>query len=133
MHSSDKARVATCNTNSDIPECVDGRDDLWIHLSAQNHLDDLHSLIISDTQTTVEFALQTEPIEQRVDLRPAAVHDNWLDANRVHENDVLGKQTESIVFRRSSKGIPAVLHDDGTTREPTYVGQCFDEDASSID
>jgi hypothetical protein len=81
---------------------------------------------------------------ERTDLRPATVHDDRKDADRLQEDDVLGEALErtgfphgcevavphggaggarSVATARSGEGVTAVLDDDGAPREAPNVRQ----------
>src|SRR5205807_3616974 len=67
----------------------------------------LHRLGIGDTQPVDEAALDAEPIEHAVDLRPAAVHHDWVDADLLHQRDVVREGLAAGAHR-----VTAVFDDD---------------------
>ena len=54
-----------------------------IDLAAQDHLDNIHRLLVRIAQAVDKFALLADLIEHVVDLRPAAVDDDSIDADQL--------------------------------------------------
>ena len=88
---------------------VDQPDQLALHLADEHHPDDVHRLGRGDPQPAAELRLDAELVEHPGDLRPAAVHDDGLEAGEPQERDVLGEgPLEDVV----GHGVAAVLHHD---------------------
>ena len=68
---------------------VEQPDELARDLPGEHHPDDVHRLGRGDAQAAAELRLDAEPVEHRVDLRSAAVHDDRLEADLAQEHHVL--------------------------------------------
>ena len=55
--------------------------DLLVYLSHKDHLHDLHRGSVGDPDAMAELGLYAESIEHLVDLRPATVDDDRVDAD----------------------------------------------------
>mmetsp|Transcript_6952 Transcript_6952/g.17776 ORF Transcript_6952/g.17776 Transcript_6952/m.17776 type:complete len:215 (-) Transcript_6952:216-860(-) len=60
---------------------VDERDDRFVNLPRQHRLDDLHGVVVRDTQAVVKPGLNADLVEPLVDLRPAAMDEHDADAD----------------------------------------------------
>jgi hypothetical protein len=77
------------------------------------------------TMSTVSASVTRRPSTKVGDLRSATVHDDRVDADEPHEDDVLREELREL---GRIHGVPAVLHDDGAARELPDVGQRVGED-----
>ena len=68
---------------------VEQPDELARDLAGEHHPDDVHRLGGGDAQAAAELGLDAEPVEHRVDLRSAAVHDDGLQPDLAQEHHVL--------------------------------------------
>src|SRR5205085_11082412 len=71
---------------------VDCRDELFVDRPGQNHLDHFHRLAVGHSQAVDDAGLDAEPLEHMGELLPAAVHDNRIDADLLHQDDAGGKR-----------------------------------------
>jgi hypothetical protein len=72
----DQVAVLAGQTDRRAAVPVDEVDDLLVHQPAEDHLDHVHGLGIRDPHPLHELARLAETLEQRADLRPAAMHDH---------------------------------------------------------
>ena len=68
------------------------RHDLPVHLADERHAHDVDGLGVGDAQAVDELGHLAEALHQVADLRTPAVHDDGLDADEVHEHDVLREE-----------------------------------------
>ncbi len=104
---------------------VDQVDDFLVHLAAEHHLDDFHGFRIGDAHALDELALLADAGEQVLDLRPAAVHDDDVEADQLEQHDVA---REALLQVLVGHRVAAVLDDDGLAVETLDVGQGFGQD-----
>ena len=67
---------------------VDQRHDLLVDRAGQHHLDDLDRLLVGDAQAALELRFDAHLGQHRADLRPAAMHDDRIDAGLLEQRDV---------------------------------------------
>ena len=70
---------------------VDAGDDVAVDLADEDHAGDVDGLGVGDPQAVAELGLLPEPVHERRDLGPAAVHDDRAQADGVQQHDVLGE------------------------------------------
>ena len=75
---------------------------------------------VGDPKPVDEPALDAEPLEHLADLRPAAVHDDRVDADLLQQDDVAG---EGIAARGAAHRMPAILDDEGVPGIAPHIGQ----------
>ncbi len=83
--------VAAGDTHGAAAVVADERDDLLVHPRAEDHLDDLHRPFVGDAQAVEALGLDTELGEGLVDLWAAAVDHHRVEADVLHQHDVLGE------------------------------------------
>ena len=103
---------------------VEQPDELARDLAGEHHPHDVHRLGRGDAQAAAELRLDAEPVEHRVDLRAAAVHDDRLQADLAQEHHVLRERALEVLV---DHGVAAVLHDDERARELLQPRQRLDE------
>ena len=80
---------------------------------------------VGDAQPALELGLDAELLEHLADLRPAAMHDDRLDARLLEQHDVLGE----ILGRGAvAHGMAAILDDHDLLVVALHVRQGLDED-----
>ena len=92
------------------PAALIARDELLVDGPGEDHLDDFHRLAVGDPQPVDKAALDAEPVEHLVDLRPAAMHDDRMDA------DLLAAATTSRANESPpprAHRMPAIFDDEG--------------------
>ena len=99
---------------------VDQRHDLLVDRAGQHHLDDLDRLLVGDAQAALELRFDAHLGEHRADLRPAAMHDDRVDAGLLEQRDVAG---EGLAERGVAHGVAAIFHHDGLVLVALHVGQ----------
>ena len=70
-----------------------------------------------------------EFFEQLSDLRAAAMHDDRIDADQFHQDDVA---REAVFERFIDHRIAAEFDDDGFAFEALNIGQGFDQDIGDL-
>src|SRR5690606_1256697 len=105
---------------------VDQVDDVLVHLTAEHHFNDVHGGIVGHPHALDEFAVDVQALEQVADLRATAVHHHRVDADGLHQNDVLADAGLQLL---AFHGIAAVLDVDGFAGKALDIGQRFGEDA----
>ena len=111
-------------------QLADLRGDVLVELAGQHHLHDLHRRVVGDAQAVVEAAAHADAPQHGVDLRPAAVYENGVDAHVLEQCHVLENLAGQIVI---DHGSAAVLDDDGLAPQALDIGQGLDEDIRFID
>ena len=107
------------------PVVVDQPDDLLVDLAHEDHLDDLHRLLVGDPHPAHELRLLAEALHERADLRSAAVDDHGVDADEVQQDHV---EREGALEVGLLHGGAAVLDDDGLAAELPDVREGLHED-----
>ena len=103
---------------------VEQSDQLAPDLAGQHHPHDVHDLGRGDPQPALELGVEAEPVEHRLDLRAAAVHDDRPQPGQAQEDDVLReRRLELVVDHR----VAAVLDDDQGPAEALEPGQRLDQ------
>jgi hypothetical protein len=103
---------------------ADPADDLLVDRSGQDHLGDLRGLGIGDAQPADKARFDAQPLEHRADLRPAAVHDDRIDAHRLQQHHVLGEV--ALQFGIAHR-VAAIFHDEGRPGIALQIRQCLGE------
>ena len=85
---------------------ADPADDLLVDGAGEHHLDHLDGGRIRDAKPALELGLDAELLEHLADLRPAAMHDDGLDARLLEQHHVLG---EILGRRPVAHGMAAIL------------------------
>ena len=67
---------------------LDRGHDLLVDAAGEHHLDDLDRGRVGDPQALDELALDLEAVEHRLDLRPAAVDHDRVDADLLEQHHV---------------------------------------------
>ena len=101
------------------------RDQVLVHFSAQDHLHDIHRLIIGAAQTVDKLALLADLVEHLADLRPAAMDEHDLDADQVEQHDILDDRLFELFI---DHGIAAIFDDDDLSRILLDIRERLDED-----
>ena len=109
---------------------VDQPDDLLVDPADEDHLDDLHRLLVGDAHAADEPRLLAEALHHRPDLGPAAVHDHRVHADVLEEDDVAGEPLGQLGRLHR---VAAVLDDEGLPPERPDVGQGVHEGAGLLD
>ena len=107
------------------PVAADQRRDLLVDGAPEDHLDDFHRGFVGHAHALTELRLDRKPLEHLVDLRPAAVHDDRVEPDVLHQHDVGG---EPFFQRRVGHGLAAVLQHDGLAGEGPDVRQGLHQD-----
>ena len=109
---------------------VDQPDDLLVDLADEDHLDDLHRLLVGDPHPAHEARLLAEALHERADLRAAAVDDHRPDPDEAQQDHVLGELLLQVgLLHRCA----AVLDDEGLALERPDVGQRLHEGLGAAD
>jgi hypothetical protein len=72
-----------------------------------------------------ELALDAELLEHRADLRSAAMDDNDIDADHLHQDDVLGEVARSLGI---AHGMAAIFHHERLAGITLHIRQRFGQD-----
>jgi hypothetical protein len=88
---------------------VDEADDLLVDRAGEDHLDDLHRLLVGDPEAVDELALDAELGQHLADLGPAAVDDHRIDAGLFQHHDVAGEGARAALV---AHGMAAIFHHD---------------------
>ena len=106
------------------PLLIEVRDNAFVGLACQHHFHNLHRLGIGDAQTADKLRLFAHALHGLADFRPAAMHDNRVDADITHQHNVLhhGGFERLIQHRRA-----AILHHNRLARVLLYVRQGLNE------
>ena len=104
---------------------IDSADELLVDGAGENHLNDLHRLAVGDPQPIDKAAFDAEALQHLPDLRPAAMHDNWIDSYLLQQNDVAGK---GIAVFAVAHRVAAVFDEDRLAGITVQIRQCLGED-----
>jgi len=105
---------------------VDQADDLLVELS-QDHLHDVHHLLVGHPHALAEFARYAHRLQQVADLRPAAVDDDRVHADELEHHHVAGKSGLEGGLRHR---VATVLDDNSLVMKTLNVGQSLGQDLS---
>ena len=83
---------------------------ILIDLARENHLHDIHGLLVGIAQTVDKAAFLARLFQHGADLRPAAVHQHNVDADQLHEHDIAHDRLLQFFIDHS---VAAVLDYDG--------------------
>ena len=109
---------------------TDQPDDLLVDLAAEHHLDDVHRGLVGDAKPGDERRADAHLLERGVDLRPAAVHHDHLDADVAKQANVLG---EARLELGVDHGVPAVFDDERAPVKAPDVGKRLVQDGGFLD
>ena len=126
----DELCVLAAKADGLAAEHVDLCGDVLVELAGQNHLHDLHRRVVRDAQAVVKSALHAHAPQHRVDLRPAAVYEDGVDAYVLEQGHVLEDLVGELFILH---GVAAVFDDDGFAPKTLDVRQRFNEDIGFID
>ena len=85
----DEAAILPRQSHGPAACLVDEIHDLLVHLAAQDHLDDIHGLLVGHPLSGDEGWFLSHPLHGPADLRTSAMYDNGVDADKAHEDNVL--------------------------------------------
>ena len=105
---------------------LDRGDDLLVDLAGQDHLDHLDGRGVGDPQPVDEGRLDLQPVEHGLDLRPAAMDDDRVDADLLQQHDVAGEVAGHALV---AHGVAAILDHHDRARIAAHVGQRLDQRA----
>ena len=125
----EQARVLAGEPHRAASVEIDETHDLLVDLPDQDHLDDLHRLLVGDAHAAHERGVLAEPLQQGPDLRTTAVDDDRPDADQPQQQDVLG---ELLLEVRLLHGRAPVLDHEGLALEGTDIGQRLDEQLGTL-
>src|SRR3546814_7654736 len=80
-----------CSSDLAAAEPGDPADDLLVDLAREDHLGNLGGRRVGDAKPADKGRFDAELFQHRADLRPAAVHDDRIDADGLQEHDILGE------------------------------------------
>ena len=103
------------------------RDELLVDRPGEDHLDHFHRLVVGDPQPVDDAALDAEPFEHMGNLRPAAVHDDRVDADLLQQHDIAG---ERIFGHAVGHGMAAIFDDQGMPGIAPHVRERLRQDGS---
>ncbi len=75
---------------------LDRGHDLLVDRAGQDHLDHLDGGGVGDAQAVDEGRLDLEPVEHGLDLRPAAMDHDRIDADLLQQHDVAGEVARGV-------------------------------------
>ena len=104
---------------------VDGADDLLVDGAREHHLDHLDGLPVGDAQAALEFRSDVEPLEQRADLRAAAMHHDRVHAGLLDQHDVPGEACRELGV---AHGVAAIFHHHRGAVVALHEGQRLGQD-----
>ena len=104
------------------------RDEVLVD-SLQHHLGRFHRRRIGHPHPAHETRLEPELADQFRDLRPAAVHDDRVDADQVEQHDLLRKTLAQLLGLHR---MPAVLDDERLAAKAPNIRQRLDQHVSPI-
>ena len=83
---------------------VDPADQFFVDGPRQHHFGDLRRFRIGDAQTIDKLAFNAQFFEHGADLRPAAMHDDGVNADRFQKHNIIGKiaRQTSIAHRMAA-------------------------------
>src|SRR6185312_1422565 len=130
LFSQDKAAVLAAETYRHAAVLIDHRDNFFVDLSHQYHLDDIERLFVGDAHATDIPASDAHFVERRIDLRAAAMNHQRVNSDIFQQHDVLREaRFELLVFHRMT----AVFDDEGLAVEALKVRQGLHQDLSLAD
>ena len=106
---------------------IDCRHQLRIHRAEQHHACNFHRFGIGYSQAITKLGFLAKTLHECADLWSTTMHDHRLNADRVHERNVLGERTCSIGVARSGKRVASVLHDNRLASKLLDIRQRFNQ------
>ena len=104
---------------------LDQVDPSLVDLACQDHLDDVHGLLVGDPQAVDEHGLLAQALHDVADLRTAAVDQDHLHADEPQQGNVLHDLLFQLLV---DHGVTAVLNDDDLAAVLFNVGQGSGQD-----
>ena len=104
-------------------------DNFFVHGCAEDHLYNVHSVLVGDPHTIDKFCLDIQALEKLADLWATAMNNNGIHAYQLHEYHVPRK---ALLQGSISHGVAAKFDDKRFPREALDVRQRLGEDAREV-
>ncbi len=101
---------------------VDQIDNIFINLADQNHLDNIHSILISNPHPLNKRAFDSHSFQNLTDLGATAVNNYRINTNKFKQSDILGERLLQFLVNH---GMPAIFNDECFTVKFLDKGQGF--------
>ena len=107
---------------------IDGLDDTFAHKTREHHLDHFNRCGVCYALAVHKLAFDTKSIKLFVDHRPAAMNNDGIYPNHLHQNDISGE----LVHRRViTHCVAAEFHHHNRACVALQIGQCLVQCAGS--
>ena len=118
----DEVIVAAGDADGFRAALVEQGDNFFIDEAAEHHFDDAHGFVVGNAHSLDEFAFLADFFQHFVNLRPAAVDDDGVDADEFEQGDVFGEAFFQMLF---GHGVAAVFDNEDAACKAADVGQDF--------
>ena len=125
----DQPAILAADADRQCARLVDQSGNILIDRAGQHHLDDLDHRLVGHPQPVHEARLYRQPLQHRVDLRPAAMHDDRVHADLFEQRDVPPELLGQMLV---THGMAAVFDHDGHPRIAAEKRQRLYEDTSLL-
>src|SRR3546814_16228105 len=99
-----------CSSDLRAPASAgDPADDFLVDGTGQDHFRDLRGFLVGDAQAADELRFDAQFLQHRADLRPAAMDDDDIAADRIHQHPEFGRAScRERVYMYVSNSVGAV-------------------------
>ena len=121
----DQVGVLARKADPPAAQPIDQAHDLLVDPAGQDHLHDLHGLLVGDPLAAYELPVLAQPLQHLLDGRTTAMHNHRVDTDQLEE-DAVGDH--SLLQFLTDHRPAAVLDDHGLAGELANVGQRLHQD-----
>ena len=118
----DQSAVLARQAHGAAAMSIDQGHDILVDESTQYHLNHIDGFTVCHAKSLDKLALLANPVEQLADLGAAAMHNDRVHADQLHQNDIPG---ETALQRLVGHGVAAILDHNGAAVKMLYVRQGF--------
>ena len=111
-------------------QCVYCLYEAGVDLAEEHILDDLHRIVVRYPQSIDPFRLDFPFLQSSIDGGATTVDDDWIDADKLHEYEILQNR---ICSSDGGQRAAAILDDDRLFAKGLDVGQGLHEDGGLVD
>ena len=120
----DQATILTAQADRLATLLIDLSHDLLVDFAHKNHLNDIHGGFIRHPHAIYKVRRNPHFLQDRSDLRTAAMDHHRMQAYKFHQGDITGKVLLETLINH---GVPAVFDNDSLSVETTDIRKGLNE------